>query len=184
MSNLSTAPHRAYSYNAAFSYNGTTMKVNVTNFQYAWKLAMSGKASTRQGQTAYPKRVEQSGLSVNLVFRDQQAYLDFGKFVRGYHLSVTSMSNPPAMQFTMYGWAMGAVGELTYGVILSDFPITMRHDMDPAPTVNGLQLELIQNNIDMWETNASSVTNGSYKDLAAGSVTSGDVASSGSGAFK
>lgn len=186
MSTLSTAPMgRAFSYNAAFSFNGSTMQVNVTNFQYAWQIALSGKASTRQGQTVYPKRVEQTGISVNLIFRDQQEYLDFGSFVRGYHLGITSMSNPPMMHLTLYGWAMGFVGEITYGVVVSNVAMTFKNDMDAAPSLTGLKLELVENNIDVFETDKSSSTTGSFDNLVTtAKVTSSNVSSSGAAAYR
>ena len=188
MSTLSTAPvGRPYTYNAAFSYDGSVMRVNVTNFQYAWQIALSGKASTRQGQTVYPKRVEQTNISVNLVIRDQQEYLDFGKFIRAYHVGVTSTSNPPMMRLTLYGWAMGCVGEITYGVVVSDVAMAFKTDMDVAPQISGLRLELIENSVDVFETDTSSGTSGSFDDLVVSAnekVTSSEVSSSGASAYQ
>lgn len=164
-----------YSYNAYFECGGDRFPVNITNFQYGWNLKTVGSANSRQFQVVYPKRPEQSALTIGLVFRDRQEYYDFGAWVRAYHLKATSGINPPVLIFAC------SIVYAYYSVAITNLPMSFSWDMDSAPQIKSLTLMILQ---DMLDASGSSTSiNGSESSLISDRVGSWEVRGVGETAY-
>lgn len=146
-SQRSTKPN--YTYNGYFEYGGYAFPINVTNFQYSWTQTTSGGANSRLFQVTYPKRPEQSSLSVGLVFRDRQEYYEFGEWVRKYHIAAVSAGGQSALKFSC------PVIDAHYLVAITNLPMSFTWDMDSAPQIKSLNLVILR---DMYDVSGSSTT--------------------------
>lgn len=77
-------------YNAYFQFNGETVYVYVTRLSYSWSMKNKGTSQAKQRKTLYPYRVEQSPLSISIVFSDNEEYRSFRSFIDSYHQYLTS----------------------------------------------------------------------------------------------
>lgn len=165
-----------YSYNASFTWNGLSYDVNATLFSYSWKVADSGSSQARQCFIFYPKRVEQSPVSVELIMRDPDDYRQFGDFVRQYHLGVTSDSSAPSMVFTMPSY------DIKYSVIIESLNMSFNNSMT-APRAT-FQMTVIDNGVNIGRTGSGSGTTGGAADVVTNKVDVGSIKASGDSAFQ
>lgn len=148
-----THGNRPYSYNAVFEYGSNRFDVNVTSFAYGLNLKTKSTSSGRQRQVVYPTRVEQTDLSVSLIFRDPEEYRLFGEFVRKYHLASTASTTAPMMWFRSTAIGSG----VNYGVTIENASMAFANNMGPAPTMD-LKLRILRDMIDTSSVSASKFT--------------------------
>lgn len=175
---MESAGGKPYSYNAAFSYGGATFDVNMTRFSFSWAMAEKGRAQTRMSYTVYPYRVEQSKLTVELVFRDVPEYLRFWRFVEAYQRGAVS-SGSHYMRFKS-AVIQKSKGGCDYGVALESVPFAVRHT-DVAPKMT-LTMFIMRDNFD-YESVSLSTRKGSEKTLVDKKVTASTVKSNGEMTF-
>lgn len=130
-------------HNASFSYriDGETRSFDVvlTSFGYSWSQMTTG-SSSRQYQVVYPKRVEQSDLSISLQFYDVDEYLAFAEYMRKAHLMLTSYNNPPDLFFVC-----DEIG-VKYSVAIEKVPVSVSYDT-VAPKMQ-LTMKIIRDMLD------------------------------------
>lgn len=179
-----------YRYNARFYYTGMygseqSFDVNVTKFSYGWNLVMSGESQSRKRFTSYPKRVEQTPLTVELVFKNPYEYILFGKYIFGYNNYCTTVSGQPSeLKF-----AFPKINAL-YGVAIPtlkmSFDNTMRpfneQDENSGASIAPKAVITMLIRTDMFDTGSldDSVMHGSEEDL----VSPSNVRNGGEGAFR
>ena len=168
---------KPYSYNAHFEFDGDRFDVNIVDFSYSWALVNKGASQARQAYTIYPNRVEQSPISITLVFRNPDEYRRFGEWCMEYQRKATSTANPPVMTLTSK-----AVGEgVRYGVVIGSVPMSFDYRMS-APKMR-LSLMIIRDETDTGLVSDSGMT-GDANDLPGDDlVDASDVKDSGDGAY-
>lgn len=169
---------KPFRYNAYFELNGDRFEVNMEEFSYSWSLVSKGSSQARQAYTIYPNRVEQSPLSVTLVFRDPDEYRRFGNWCMEYQRYVTAVSTPANLTFVS-----GAIrGGIKYSVALTDVPMTFDYKM-VAPRMR-LTMRILKDEMDTGDVSGSDIT-GDASDLAGDSlVNATDIKNHGEDAYK
>lgn len=170
MTVLSTNRRRAYSHNAIFSFAGREFGVNMTKFSFSWAMAEKGRAQARRTYTVYPYRVEQSKLTVELIFRDVQELLDFWKFVTDYQQSAVTSADYQ-LRFKS-GAIQAAKGGCDYGVALEGVPFSVKNT-DIAPKMT-LVMFIMKDNFDYEKIGASNMK-GSEEQLVEKKVTPSNI---------
>lgn len=172
-----TGMAKPYSYNAYFEFDGDRFDVNIVDLSYSWALVNKGASQARRAYTIYPNRVEQSPISVTLVFRDPDEYRRFGEWCMEYQRKATSTANPPVMTLTSK-----AVGDgVRYGVVIGSVPMSFDYRMS-APKMR-LSLAIVRDELDTGPVNGSGMTGGATDLPGDDLVDASDVKDSGDGAY-
>ena len=161
-----------------------TINVNATNLQYSLQLTNSGKSYSRQRQTVYPKRFEQSAITGNFVFRDVDELLEFADFVRAAHLRVTSGNQMPRLAYIAKDVSHNSwhPNGFAYFVAIEELPVSVSYNT-VAPEIKGLRMLILGDDSDGTNADSSEMVGDEY-DLVSTPEGVGDLAQSGDLAFR
>lgn len=161
-------------FNGTLTYNGKTRRVIVEDFSMGLVLNMTATSQARQNQTAYPRNLRKTDITLGLTFRSMQDYLDFSQWIAEYHMYLTSMSKPSHMILSI------PVIKKTYTVALTSFPVDVK--FSDSVYQNAYQCIILKD--ETGEEGNESGSTGGVEDIPASKVEGENIKAQGDAAFR
>lgn len=161
-------------YNGTLTYNGNSKKVIVEDFGYGLVMNMTSNSQARQSQTAYPKNVRKTDITLGLAFTSRDDYLEFSRWIAEYHQYLTSMAKPSHMILSI------PVIDKTFTVAFTEFPVDIKYSDNAYQ--NTYRCIILKD--ETGEIGNESNVTGSVEDIPADKVSQSDIVAQGDAAFR
>lgn len=161
-------------YNGTLTYNGKSKSVIVEDFSYGLVLNMTSQSQARQNQTAYPRNVRKTDITLGLAFLSRDDYLSFSEWIAEYHKYLTSMAKPSHMVLSI-----PAISKV-FTIAITSFPVDIKYS--DSAYQNSYRCVILKD--ETGETGNESTVTGGVSDIPANKVDTEDIVAQGDAAFR